>query len=229
MTRLRRNTKQPSTIRVARLGIIGDVHTERVRLDAVLRHFAKLPLDRIVCTGDVPDGPLDARAVDACCAALNASRVLMVAGNHDRWLQDGDMRELGGATDPHELSPESAAFLAEQPQLREFDTPAGRVLLCHGLGPHDMASVQPFDHGYALEANEPLQTLLSEARYRYVISGHTHRPMVRAIEGTTFINAGTLLRDHSPCCAVADFEAKRIHFFAVGEDGTLSPSSDAEL
>ncbi len=229
MTRLRRTTKEPQVVQATRLGIIGDVHTERVRLEAVLAHFAKLPIDRIVCTGDVPDGPLDARAVDACCAALQASGVLMVAGNHDRWLQDGEMRDLGGATDSHELAPESVAFLCDQPQQREFDTPAGRVLLCHGLGTHDMASVQPFDHGYALESNEPLQSLLSAARYRYVISGHTHRPMVRAIEGITFINAGTLLRDHGPCCAVADFEARRIHFFAVGEDGRLSAISDALL
>lgn len=229
MTRLRRHGKEPPVLRVSRLGIIGDVHTERVLLDAVLSHFSRLPLDRVVCTGDVPDGPLDARAVDACCTALQSHGVLMVAGNHDRWLQDGEMRDLGGATDPHELSAESAAFLADQPQLREFDTPAGLVLLCHGLGSHDMASVQPFDHGYAIESNEPLQSLLSQARYRYVISGHTHRPMVRAIEGITFINAGTLLRDHNPCCAVADFEARRIHFFAVAPDGTLSPSSEAVL
>jgi predicted phosphodiesterase len=228
MTRPRK-AREAGIEHVTRIGVIGDVHTERARLQGVLAYFAAQKFDRILCTGDVPDGPLDARAVEACCEALIAAQVLLVAGNHDRWLQDGEMRDLTGATDPHELSKESSAYLAEQPQVREFETPAGRLLLCHGLGANDMASVQPYDHGYALEANEALQTLLRDARYSYVITGHTHRPMVRAFGNLTIINAGTLLRGHNPCCAVIDFEAHRIEYHAVDEDGSLSPLSEAVI
>jgi predicted phosphodiesterase len=221
-----RRSREP---RIARLGVIGDVHTELARLHGALAHFTSLGLDKIACTGDLPDGPLDARSVDACCAALIRGQVLTVSGNHDRWLQDGDMRELKGATDPSELSAETSEFLAGLPATLEFETVSGRLLLCHGLGPNDMASVQPYDHGHALEANDALQTLLREARYRYVISGHTHRQMVRTIAGLTIINAGTLLRDHNPCCAVADFEARQIQYYAIADDGSCSLSSEASL
>jgi len=224
-----RSPRAPRIERVERLGIIGDVHTERERLAAVLAHFAGMGLDRIVCTGDVPDGPLDPSAVDACCTQLQRSGVLIVSGNHDRWLQDGEMRELSGATDPGELSESSVEFLAGLPATVEFESAAGRVLLCHGLGTNDMASVQPFDHGLALANNEALQNLLAEGRYRYVISGHTHRPMVRAIGSLIVINAGTLLRDHAPCCAVADFGARRLQFYDVGDRGIVTPAAVFEL
>jgi predicted phosphodiesterase len=219
----RRDSVRPRGIRhehapaITRAGLIGDVHTEHRRLESALALYAREGLERILCTGDIPDGPNDARAVEACCAALIRSRATVILGNHDRWLQDGEMRDLTGATDLDELSPEALGFLAAIPATVEFETPSGRALLCHGLGADDMASVQPFDHGLALDQNEPLQALLEERRYRYVISGHTHRPMVRDVSGLTIINAGTLLRDHNPCCAVVDFAARRIQFYDVGE------------
>lgn len=215
--------------RIERAGIIGDVHTERRRLDGALAFFAGAKLDRILCTGDIPDGPYDARAVDACCAALARADAFTISGNHDRWLQDSEMRDLPGATDRNELSGESVRFLAALPITIELESPAGPALLCHGLGGDDMAGVRPYDHGLALEQNEPLQRLLREDRYRYVITGHTHRPMVRAISGLTIINAGTLLGEHNPCCSIVDFETRRIQFYDVAEDGAVSAGAEWAL
>lgn len=218
--------KAAEVVRVSRVGVIGDVHTERARLEHVLVRLSRMKLDRILCTGDVADGPHDARAVEACCALLAEYGVLTISGNHDRWLQDGEMRDLPGATDQDEVAPRVLEFLSALPATREFDTPLGKALLCHGMGDDDMAAVQPFDHGHALESNEALQTLLREARYGHVISGHTHRPMVRMIGSLTVINAGTLLTGQSPCWSVLDFEKRRIQFYEIGDDGDSSPSSE---
>lgn len=215
--------------RITRAGVIGDVHTELTRLQGALAHFARLSLDRVLCTGDLPDGPHDARAVDACCAALQTAGALTVCGNHDRWLQDGEMRDLPGATDRDELAEGTLAYLAKLPSTRELDTPAGAVLLCHGLGSDDMAGVQPYDHGLALENNEALQQLLREPKYRYLISGHTHRPMVRPLDALTVINAGTLHGEHNPCCSVVDFAARTIRFYDVAADGTVTESAEWTL
>jgi predicted phosphodiesterase len=214
---------------VARAGLIGDVHTELTRLQGVLRFFGEQKLQRILCTGDLPDGPNDARAVETCCAALAQAGARTISGNHDRWLQDGEMRDLPGATDRDDLSEPTLDFLAALPGTLEFETPSGLALLCHGLGPDDMAGVRPYDHGHALETNDALQTLLRQNRYRYVISGHTHRPMVRTLSGLTIINAGTLLRDHHPCCAVVDFLTCKIEFYDVAEDGALVPGAEHAL
>jgi len=207
--------------KVRRVGVVGDVHTERARLAGVLARFRTLELDRILCVGDLADGPGTAADLETCCALLRQHEVLTVSGNHDRWLQDNEMRDMAGSLSHDEVSPETLAFLAALPATLSFETPAGEVLLCHGLGGDDMANVQPFDHGLALEQNEALQKLLREGRYHYVLNGHTHRPMVRVIDTLTLINAGTLHRDYGPCCLVADFERKRVTFYDVAEDGSL--------
>lgn len=203
---------------VTRVGVIGDVHTESGALRVALDHFASLSLDRVLCTGDVADGPLDAPHVVACCELLQQHRVLTISGNHDRWLQDGEMRDVPDATDPAELPSPVLSFLGGLPATAELDSPLGRVLLCHGIGDDDMSGVQPFDHGLALERNAALSVLLSENRYRFVINGHTHRPMVRTIGALTLINAGTLLRAHGPCCSIVDFAERSVRFFALSAD-----------
>ena len=215
--------------RVQRIGLIGDVHTERVRLAGVLRHFAHLQLDAIACTGDVPDGPGDAREVDACVALLRDARVLAVSGNHERWLQDDVMRDLPGATHKDELQPATLAWLAALPARVELSTPHGLALLCHGLDADDMAGVKPHDHGYALETNDALQGLLRAGQYRYVLNGHTHWSMVRVLGELTLVNAGTLLGNQNPCCAVLDFDARTARYHTVDEHGTVSAEPEREL
>lgn len=214
---------------VTRVGLIGDVHTERVRLEGALRHLRALSPDRLLCTGDLPDGPLDAHEVDACCELLRAAKVLTICGNHDRWVQDGEMRDLPGATEREELAAATLAFLAALPATLELATPAGAALLCHGMGADDMAGVQPYDHGLALSENDALQTLLREKHFRYVLAGHTHRPMVRTISGVTLVNAGTLLTGQTPCCAFIDFERRHLVYFDVAENGSVRASSEWSL
>lgn len=221
--------KVTEVVSVSRVGLIGDVHTELARLEHVLERLSRMKLDRILCTGDVADGPNDARALEACCALLAEYGVLTIGGNHDRWLQDGEMRDLAGATDGEDVAPRALEFLSALPATRELDTPLGKALLCHGMGDDDMAAVQPFDHGHALESNEALQAILRERRYAYVISGHTHRAMVRELGSLTVINAGTLLRGQSPCWSVVDFAKRHIQFYEIGDDGSSSASSEWEL
>jgi predicted phosphodiesterase len=194
----------------------------------VLAHFAALDLDLIACTGDVPDGPHDAREVDACVKLLRDAAVLTISGNHERWLQAGEMRDLLGATHEDELQAETLAWLAALPQQLELETPLGLALLCHGLGDDDMAEVKPHDHAHALESNEALQALIRAQRFRYVINGHTHWPMVRALGELTVINAGTLLGSHNPCCALLDFAQRTVRYHAVDEHGVVSVEPERE-
>lgn len=207
--------------RVQRIGLIGDVHTESVRLQGVLQHFAGMQLDRILCTGDVPDGPYGAREVESCVALLQAHDVLTIAGNHERWIQDAEMRDLPNATDRDELSAETIAFFAALPATIELQSPSGAVLLCHGIGENDMVGVQPHDHGLALDENEPLQRLLQMNRYRFVLSGHTHRAMHRTVGNLTLINAGTLLTGQTPCCSVVDLSTDSVQVYEVAENGRV--------
>ena len=59
-----------------------------------------------------------------------------------------------------------------------------------------------------------------------MISGHTHRAMVRVIGDLTVINAGTLLTGQIPCWSVLDFGKRLIQFYEIADDGSSSASSE---
>ena len=206
-----------------RVGVIGDIHAEDGHLQAALEFLAGSDLDLIMAVGDVADGR---GSVDRCCRLLRQYRVAAVAGNHERWLLAGEARDLPDATPPAEVSSEARAYLSSLPRTLEYETAAGRLLLCHGLGADDMGGVKPGDYGYALAANFALQRLMREGRYRFVVNGHTHRRMVRSFEGLTIINAGTLFREHQPCFLVADFEGGFVQYYDLVGGGRVS---EAEL
>jgi putative phosphoesterase len=193
-----------------RIGAIGDIHGEARYLETALKFLSAANLDLILSVGDITDGPDN---VSRCCQLLQQYQVATVRGNHERWFLAGKMRDLPDATFDADLDQQSRAFLSALPLTQTFETVAGRLLLCHGLGEYDMGGVWPGDFGYALESNLALSRLILEGQYRFVINGHTHQRMVRSFNHLTIINAGTLYREHRPCFLLADFEAQFVQFF----------------
>jgi predicted phosphodiesterase len=195
-----------------RAGVIGDIHCEVARLKRVLEHFRAAGVDTILAVGDIADGPGD---LTETCALLQDAGALAVAGNHDRWLLSGEMRDLPDAIQLEELTPKAKLYLSSLPKTRSFESPRGTVLLCHGLGEDDMASVRPDDEGAALLANHALWQLIASHAARFVVNGHSHRPMLRTIDDLTILNAGTLHPKHRPVCSIADFEAGDVRIYDV--------------
>jgi predicted phosphodiesterase len=207
------------------IGLVGDIHAEDVLLERALDFLRDRGVELVVATGDVVDG---AGSVERCFDLLRERKVVVVRGNHDRWLLGGTARELPEATAPDAISPQTRHTLRRLPALVELETVQGRALLCHGLGSNDMAKVGTDDDGYALESNDDLQRLVGADLFRWVLNGHSHRAMVRTFGGLTLVNAGTLKREHDPCFFELDFErlvALRYAFDAAGtiEAGVAIP------
>lgn len=200
---------------ISRIGVIGDIHTEAGSLAAALGFLHAMPLDVLMCTGDIVTGKGD---LNRCCQLLQIRGVATVRGNHDRWFLGGAMGDLPDATDEAEVVPEAKLFLASLPPTRTYATAAGPLLLCHGLGEDDMAGVFPHDYGYALEANHRLNALYTAAEYRFIVNGHTHHRMVRAFDSLTIINAGTLRIEHEPCFLTVDFGQGAVQFYDLQPD-----------
>lgn len=208
----------------ARAGVIGDIHTETDTLSWALSVLSAEGAEHIFATGDIADGPQHGEGVNRACRLLRDGNVQTVLGNHDRWLLDSAMRDFPDATFLDELDAAARDYLRNLPATREVETPHGLLLLCHGLGPDDMATLYPHDRGAELSANAPLQALLLAGRYRYVVGGHTHRRMVRKIDETTFINAGAIRETREPCCLLLDFEAGVAQYFDyVGGNTVTGP------
>ena len=193
-----------------RAGVIGDIHCEDQVLELVLQHFSRMRTDSVLAVGDIVDGVGD---VNRVCALLAEHGVLAVAGNHDRWLLEGSMRELPNATAASTLRSEARFWLEQLPKTRSLQTPRGSMLLCHGFGDNDMATVWPEDEGYALQANFALRELIESRQHRFVVCGHSHKPMVRSIQSLIIINAGTLDRRDRQVCSIIDFALGNAEFF----------------
>jgi predicted phosphodiesterase len=195
---------------LTRAGLIGDIHCEVVRLKRVFEHFRNLGVETVLAVGDIADGPGD---LTEACAILQTEGALVVAGNHDRWLLAAEMRDLPDATRVDAVTPEARRYLTALPKTRLLESPRGNVMLCHGLGEDDMGSVRPDDDCEALLANAPFVKLLNSRRARFVVNGHSHRPMLRTIDGLTILNAGTLHPKHRPICSIADFEQGEVQVY----------------
>jgi predicted phosphodiesterase len=185
---------------------IGDIHTETELLERALSLGREHRVDRVLSVGDIVDGPNDPVP---CIAALRAAGADVVRGNHERWVTEGHPLE------PFDYPVDILAWIAELPPTRDYDTPTGRLLLCHGIGTNDMVRFTPDTDGYALENLDALWRLARSGRYRWMIAGHTHVPMVRTVEGLTVINAGTLVLLQEPCCVVVDFQVGTVEHYSL--------------
>lgn len=216
-----------------RLGLIGDVHAEDVLLEAALRHLEGQHLDATLCVGDVVDGRGD---VDRCVELLVHHRVAVVRGNHDRWIIHDQMRDLANATSLDALAAATGRWLARLPPILRFDTVAGPLLLCHGLGTDDLIFVD--EDGVALRRNvdtagrsqiRARAQLGIEPDVRILVCGHTHARCVKRFGRLTLVNPGTLRSGDNPCFAVADLESGFVQFYELDDGGAIIPSERIAL
>lgn len=217
-------------MKLSRIGLIGDVHAEDENLDASLRFLREAGAQRILCVGDITDGHGAGRGdINQCCRSLKEFEVIVVRGNHDRWLLQGQMRDWKDAVQLEELNEASRRFLESLPVTQNVEAVGGELLLCHGLGDNDMQGLTPDDEGYALECKDELRDLIAQRRFRFVVCGHTHRHMVRHFGQLTVINPGTLYRLHEPCFALADFKDNFVAFHNVANGVVESAAHIVEL
>jgi putative phosphoesterase len=194
-----------------RIGLLGDVHADFEALDAALAWLDGQGIGTVLCTGDIVNGPGDA---NACCSLLRVRAIPSVRGNHDRWLVNRQMLDLPDATHLESIESDNLEWLSELPPTLDFRYQDLEILLCHGLRADDMAGVRSSDYGYALEANESLNSLITEARYHYVLCGHTHEALVRRFDHLTILNPGALYRPHGGDFAVVDFERREMRLLS---------------
>src|ERR1700710_1504436 len=126
-----------------RLAAIADVHGNYLALEAVLADIRAHGIADIVDLGDMASGPLDARRTMDRLMALDA---VHVRGNHDRWLVDRPLEQMGAWERPAfaQLDSRHLAWLRTVPMTLVY---RDQVFLCHAT-PTD-------DNTYWLEAVSP--------------------------------------------------------------------------
>ncbi len=208
------------------LGVLGDLHAERARLEVALDALAARNVDAVACVGDLADGDGD---LPACLELLAAHDVITVAGNHDRWLLAERSRDLPFSHSLASLPDDAVAFLRALPPMIELATVAGAVVLCHGVGSDDMAVIDPRTTDHVARWNAALGELLAHDHLAWMIGGHTHQFMLRRIDHLGLINAGTLSRrederaarepERAPGFLRVDFERRIVERWCFAPEG----------
>jgi putative phosphoesterase len=176
-----------------RLGVVSDVHGNRVALDAVLDDLP--PVDGLVCAGDVVGyGPWPG----ACVAAVRERDVPTVMGNHDRAVASGTgfrfnaMAQAGVDYAAEALDDDALAWLRALPSTRTAAD--GRVKLVHG---------HPDDPDRYTYPEEFSASMLGEEDV--LVTGHTHVQGHRVFDDGVVMNPGSVgqPRDGDPRAAYA--------------------------
>ncbi|WP_440006890.1 metallophosphoesterase family protein [Halomicrococcus sp. SG-WS-1] len=176
-----------------KVGVLSDVHANRVALDAVL---ADMPdVDAMVNAGDVVGyNPWPAE----CLETVRRRDVPSVMGNHDRAVASGtafrfnSMARAGVEYASEELSDDQREWLADRPDsLRLFD---GRVRVVHG---------HPDDPDHYTYPEEFAPDLLDDEDV--LVMGHTHVQHHEVYDEGIVMNPGSVgqPRDGDPRAAYA--------------------------
>jgi putative phosphoesterase len=191
-----------------RLGVLSDVHGNRVALDAVLE--AMPAVDRLVCAGDVVGyNPWPAE----CVAALRDRTVPTVMGNHDRAVVSdaafgfNSMARAGVTYARDHLDDAAMSWLAALPDERTLLD--GRVKLVHGHPDDPDRYTYPAEFAPDLLDGEDL-----------LVMGHTHVQHHAVFEEGIVLNPGSVgqPRDGDPkaAYAVVDLDEREVTEGRVG-------------
>ena len=181
------------------IGVVSDVHGNRVALDAV---FAAMPdVDLLVNAGDVVGyNPWPAE----CLAAVRDRGIPTVMGNHDRATAgDGPVRfnamaNAGVEYAREQLDDEATTWLADLPDRRTVAD--GRVRVVHGHPDNPDRYTYPREFSPRMLGDEEL-----------LVTGHTHVQGSRTFDEGVVMNPGSVgqPRDGDPraAFAVVDLDA----------------------
>lgn len=177
-----------------RVGLIADIHGNRVALDTVLAELERESVDRLLCMGDVAAlGPRPSEVV----TRLREIECPSVIGNTDAWLLDGPPARLTGTSGlamaqisrwcAQELSGPDLGYLRTCPPTIRVDLGGGVELLCfHG-------SPRSFDEVISATTSDDLiASMLSGHRASVFAGGHTHVQLLRRHGSAHLLNPGSV-------------------------------------
>ena len=180
-----------------RIAIFSDIHGNLQALEAVLADIDRQHPDAVYCLGDLVGYGANPNEVTE---RIQRDAFPTIIGNYDdgvgfdrdecgcAYREDAE-RERGQRSlewTRARVTAGNKAFLRTlKPEMR-FEADAKRILLVHG-SPRKM-------NEYLFE-DRPLssfQRLAAASNADLIVFGHTHKPYVKAVDGVTFLNAGSV-------------------------------------
>ncbi len=176
-----------------RFAVIADIHGNSDALAAVLADIDALRIETIINLGDHLSGPLAARET---ADMLMAREMIAIRGNHDRWLVEKPVGEMGpsdlvafGQLEEHHL-----AWLRDLPATQTLAD--GRIFICHGTPMSDTTywlETVTAAGDVILRGRDEIESEAENIAASLILCGHTHMPrVVRLSDGRQIINPGSV-------------------------------------
>jgi predicted phosphodiesterase len=182
---------------MARLGIISDIHGNRVALEAVLREVDRRDVDALVCLGDIVGyGPEPA----ACLSIVRRTCRLVIRGNHEEAVV-----QPGGVATMNAVARVGVEFARKQLSEAELGMvrrlPASFSISRMVLGVHDSPAPAEFGARYLRGISDAAEAF-EWFEEPFCLVGHTHVPM--CVTTTVEAREGIVTPDDIEVRAVAE-------------------------
>jgi len=181
-----------------KLAILADIHANLPALQAVTDHLEAWRPDRVIVAGDVVNrGPRPAECLRFVQEKQRADGWLVVRGNHEEYVLTHAAPNAPRSGPHFELH--RGSFWTYQ-QLRCDISGLEAMPLCLSLPAPDGGEVRA-THASMLGTREgidhrtpddELERKLGSPAPRVLCVGHTHIPLVRSLNGTLVVNAGSV-------------------------------------
>lgn len=204
-----------------RVAVLSDIHANFVALQAVSEHIRSWRADVVVMAGDLVNrGPRPAECLDFVLEMQATQGWRMVRGNHEDYVisrADPGVDERDPAFEVHRASywtyeqlGKDVSPLQSMPFQQSIFGPDGSELrVVHASMRNNRDGIYP-----ETSDRELSRKLIPKGNSRRppaaLVAGHTHRPLVRRLNGSLVVNAGSVGlpfdRDPRPSYAQISFE-----------------------
>jgi putative phosphoesterase len=179
-----------------KLAVLSDIHGNLAALEAVAADIARWQPDEVAVAGDIVNrGPLSLDCLRFVQERVREAGWRVIRGNHEGYVlnvaRDPDARPPGveGAVRENvrwvrEQLGDAVADLEALPERMSLATPGGEARVVHASMRHDR------DNILADTPDDVLRLQIAPAPELFVV-GHTHRALVRSVDGTLVVNVGS--------------------------------------
>jgi len=190
------------------IGLIADVHSNVVAIEAVLLELDALGVEKILHAGDlVGYNPYPNETIEL----FRKRKIISIRGNHERALLTGDLSDFNWFAacalqwTSNTISRENLDYISKLKDTESISVADIEIFLAHG-SPND-----PDTYVYPEDVEPGLLTITN---YDILVIGHTHIQFKKQFEEGIIVNPGSVgqPRDLNPASAFAilDTDTKRI-------------------
>lgn len=193
-----------------KIGILSDIHSNAVALQAVLSWLEDANIEKFICDGDIVGYY---SRPNETISMLDETDLLTVRGNHDEGVMTKTpisfnyyaKRSLDW--NRRQLTEESLQFLRKLPPTIRTEIGGREVFIAHG-SPRNPIN----EYVYEEDISEEFLDYSFERLPEVVILGHTHKPYVKNIGDTLVLNPGSVgqPRDRDPRASFAVLKTEEL-------------------